>query len=121
MMTQDIRKEALAAELREMASLGWEKDEAYTKTEEFLERLGNVGEGFSVNDIHMVWENVWEQINDEMSENGMKNYRIKKEYLDRWGEDVPDGYIVTQEELERLSDEWEIPVEELLEQLEEID
>lgn len=50
----------------------------------------------------------------------MKNYRIKEEYLDRWGEDVPNGYIVKQEELERLAREWEIPVEELLEQLEEV-
>lgn len=111
----------MAAELREMASLGLEKDEAYTKTEEFLERLGEVGKEFSENDILRTWENVWEQINDEMRENGMKNYRIKDEFLDSWGEDVPDGYIVTQEELERLASEWEVPVEELLEQLEEVD
>ena len=51
----------------------------------------------------------------------MKNYRIKEEFLDRWGEDVTEDYIVTQEELERLASEWEIPVEGLLEQLEEID
>lgn len=54
-------------------------------------------------------------------ENNMKAYKIKEEFLDRWGEGVPDGYIVTEAELERLASEWEIPVEELLEQLEEVD
>lgn len=54
-------------------------------------------------------------------ENSMKAYKIKEEYLDRWGEDVTADDIVTQEELERLASEWEIPVEELMEQLEEID
>ena len=119
-MTQDNRMEMMAAELREMASLGWEKQEAYSDKDAFIERIGEVGEGFSEEEIFQTWENVWEQINDEMRENGMKNYRIKEEYLDRWGEDVTEDYIVTQEELERLASEWEIPVEELLEQLEEI-
>ena len=60
-MTQESRKEAMAAELREMASLGWEKQEA------FIERLGKVGEGFAEDEIFQTWENDWEQIYDEMT------------------------------------------------------
>ena len=120
-ISNGTEEEDLAAELREMASFGWEKQEAYDNKEDFIERLGEVGKGFTEEEIFQTWENVWEQINDEMRENGMKNYRIKEEYLDRWGEDVTADYIVTQEELERLASEWEVPVEELLEQLEEID
>jgi len=65
-MTQDIRREAMAAELREMASLGWEKQEAYDNKEDFIERLGEVGEGFSEEEIFQTWENVWEQIEEKM-------------------------------------------------------
>ena len=65
-MTQESRIEAMAAELREMASLGWEKDEAYDKKEEFLERLGEAGEGFGEEEIFQTWENVWEEIIDEI-------------------------------------------------------
>lgn len=65
-MTQDIRKEAMAAELREMASLGWEKQEAYDNKEDFVERLGEAGEGFTEEEIFQTWENVWEQIEEEM-------------------------------------------------------
>lgn len=51
----------------------------------------------------------------------MKKYRIIEEYLDNWGEDVTADYVVTREEVERLASEWEVPVDELLEQLEEIE
>ena len=67
MMTQESRFEAMAAELREMASLGWEKQEAYDNKEDFIERLGEVGEGFSDEEIFQTWENVWEQMYDEMT------------------------------------------------------
>ena len=57
--------DAVAAELREMASLGWEKQEAYDKKDEFIERLGEVGKGFTEEEIFQTWENVWEQIEEE--------------------------------------------------------
>ena len=66
MMTQESRFEAMAAELREMASLGREKQEAYDNKEAFVERLGKVGEGFTEDEIFQTWENVWEQIEEEM-------------------------------------------------------
>lgn len=59
------REMDLAAELREMASLGWEKQEAYDKKDEFIERLGEVGKGFTEEEIFQTWENVWEQIKEE--------------------------------------------------------
>lgn len=49
----------------------------------------------------------------------MKRYTIKPEYLSNWGEDCTEGTIITTAEIERLAEEWEKPVEELLEQLEE--
>ena len=66
MMTQEARMEMMAAELREMAALGWEKQEAYDSKEDFIERLGEVGEGFTEEEIFRTWENVWEQIEEEM-------------------------------------------------------
>lgn len=53
----------------------------------------------------------------------MKTYKIKPEYLDLWeGGDTPSDpdRIITEDELNELSVEWEKPIEELLQQLEEI-
>ena len=63
---REYREEQLAAELREMASLGWEKQEAYDNKEDFFERLGEVGKGFTEEEIFQTLENVWEQIEEEM-------------------------------------------------------
>ena len=49
----------------------------------------------------------------------MKRYTIKPEYLTLWGEDCTEETIITEAEVERLAQEWEKPVDELLEQLEE--
>ena len=65
-ISDGTEEEDLAAELREMASLGWEKREAYDNKEDFLERLGEVGKGFTEGEIFRTWENVWEQIEEEM-------------------------------------------------------
>jgi hypothetical protein len=48
----------------------------------------------------------------------MKQYRVIDEYVSMWGDD--DEIIVDSKEIERLSREWEVPVELLLEQVEEI-
>ena len=45
------------------------------------------------------------------------NYHIKEEYLSQWGEETTTETVITQDELERLAAEWEVPIEELLEQL----
>lgn len=37
-----------------------------TKKEDFLERLGEAGKGFTEAEIYQTWENVWEQIEEEM-------------------------------------------------------
>lgn len=50
----------------------------------------------------------------------MMYYKIKPEYLDLWeGGDTPSNpdRIITEEEVKMFSEEWETPVEELLEQL----
>lgn len=52
-----------------------------------------------------------------------KMYHIKPEYLDLWqGSDTPSDpdRIITEEDLRTFSEEWDVPVEKLLEQLEEI-
>ena len=50
----------------------------------------------------------------------MKKYTIKPEYLPLWGEDADENTIITQDDIERFAADWEKPVEELLDQLEEI-
>ena len=53
----------------------------------------------------------------------MKKYRIVKNY-DEWGFDVDvpndENTIIDEDELKRLANDWEKPVEELMEDLEEI-
>ena len=51
----------------------------------------------------------------------MKRYTIKPEFLSNWGEDCTEETIIDTAEVERLAEEWETPVEELLEQLIEIE
>ena len=53
-------------------------------------------------------------------EKTMKTYHIKPDYLSQWGEECTEDTVITQDELERLAAEWEKPVGELMEQLEEI-
>lgn len=50
----------------------------------------------------------------------MKNYKIKSEFLSLWGEECTEDTIITASEVERLADEWDKPIDELLEQLIEI-
>lgn len=57
----------------------------------------------------------------EREEKQMKTYHIKPEYLDQWGSECTEETIIDENELNRLADEWETPVPELLEQLDEID
>lgn len=51
----------------------------------------------------------------------MKRYTIKPEYLSLWGSDCTEQTVITEQELKRLSEEWEVPEERLIEQLIEID
>lgn len=53
-------------------------------------------------------------------EKTMKTYHIKPEYYDLWG--AWDGNdTVTTDEIEQLAREWEMTVDELMEQVEEDD
>lgn len=53
----------------------------------------------------------------------MKKYRIVKNYDSWFCVDVPneENTIITEEELQELSKEWEKPIEELMDDLEEIE
>lgn len=47
-------------------------------------------------------------------------YRVKPEYYDLWG--AYEGFdVVTASQVEDLSREWDIPVDEMLNQLDELD
>ena len=47
-------------------------------------------------------------------------YHVKRDFWSEWGENVDEDTVITTDELINLSREWEKPVDELLEQLEEI-
>lgn len=51
----------------------------------------------------------------------MKSFCVRSEFLSTWGDEVTPDTVITMREVERLSEEWEIPVEELLDQLYEVD
>lgn len=46
------------------------------------------------------------------------NYRVKPEFWPQWGSNVDETTIVTEADLQRLSTDWETPVEDLLDHLE---
>lgn len=47
-------------------------------------------------------------------------YHVKPEFYSLWGEDVDEDVVIDMAEVVNLSMEWDKPVDELLEQLEEI-
>lgn len=54
----------------------------------------------------------------------MKQYKVKPEYQDAWFGGLPTDEIgdaiVSEDEINRLSREWGMPVEDLMEQVEEV-
>ena len=49
-----------------------------------------------------------------------KYYTVRPEYADLWGEDCHENTLVSEETVTDLSSEWDKPLEELLDQLEEV-
>ena len=49
--------------------------------------------------------------------NSEKKYRIKPEYLDKWGSDAMPDTIVTYSDVEMIARGWEMNVNELIDQL----
>lgn len=49
-----------------------------------------------------------------------KTYRVKPEYWSLWGADTDENTVIAYSQMTRLAEEWEVPVDELLHQLEEI-
>ena len=50
----------------------------------------------------------------------MKTYKVKEEFWSNWGTEVNENTIITEDEVNRLSAEWGVACEDLVEQLEEI-
>lgn len=46
----------------------------------------------------------------------MKTYTIKPEFLSAWGSETTENNIVTESEIQRLSNEWGVSVDNLMEQ-----
>lgn len=44
-------------------------------------------------------------------------FKIKEEYADRWGEEVNEDTIITEEDLEMIARGWDVTPEELMDQL----
>ena len=51
----------------------------------------------------------------------MKKYIIKPEFIDYYGPDANAYTVLTEDDVERIAEDWEKPVEEVLEQLIEDD
>lgn len=47
----------------------------------------------------------------------MKTYNIKPEFLSAWGSETTEDTIVTESEIQRLSNEWGVSVDDLMEQV----
>ena len=53
-------------------------------------------------------------------ERKMRNFIVKTEFLEYWGDECTEDYVVTEEEVRYLAAEWGKTFEELLEQFEEV-
>lgn len=62
---------------------------------------------------------MFEYIENHEEEPKMKTYKIKPEFLSAWGEETTEETIITEAEIERLSSEWGVSVDTLMEQVEE--
>lgn len=58
-----------------------------------------------------------EEVNDALESLDLTEYRIKPEFLSRWGSWTTEDTIVTRAEVKNLANEWGTPFEELMEQL----
>lgn len=66
---RDRQEMDIIAEMREMIALGWEKQEAIDKYDEFIDRLNGAGdltEGLTKDEILTMWENANEAQAEEM-------------------------------------------------------
>lgn len=50
----------------------------------------------------------------------MKYFRIRPEFLTLWGEETTADTVVTMNDIEELAADWEKPVEDLMQQVEEV-
>ena len=72
------------------------------------------------NDIHFDDDEITEEVPEE--DKTMKLYTIKPEYAENWTNIPEDAEKpITMEEIERLAREWDVPVSDLMEQVEEYD
>lgn len=55
-----------------------------------------------------------------MENTNEKRYHIRPEYIDQWGAEANSETVVTMDDVLMCARGWDIPVEEVLEQLEEI-
>lgn len=77
----------------------------------------NIGDpDVSINDEEYSYEDL------DLIADGTKLYTIRPEYVESWT-NLPEDEAkpVTMEEIERCAMEWDVPVSELMEQVEEID
>lgn len=59
----------LAVALREMIAQGWTPEEAHDNKEAFFERIGDVADRFTEDQVYEVWEYVYEDVMDEFKMN----------------------------------------------------
>ena len=68
-MKKELLEELLAGQVRELIALGWTKKEVESDEETFFRAIGKTyTDGLTRDDIMNVFNNVLEQVNDEVAE-----------------------------------------------------
>ena len=68
-MKKELLEELLAGQIRELIALGWTKEEVEADEETFFQVIGKeYTDGLTRDDVMIVFNNVLEQVNDEMTE-----------------------------------------------------
>lgn len=67
-MKKELLEELLAGQIRELIALGWTKEEAEADEDTFLQVIGKTyTDGLMRDDVMIVFNNVLEQVSDEMT------------------------------------------------------
>lgn len=105
----------------------YEWDEMMDNTAEVDRSLSKLVDEDQIKDFYlsffrdMLREMRREDRDEIIAQYGMKaKFHIQPEYLEQWGNDVDEDYVVTMDEAIHLADEWNKPLRALIEQLEEV-
>lgn len=114
------------------ANQGWTNTETFDNIEEYVtaeeyfnEAFGSANEAAGNDEGEAAEIRILDEDDNILStywveSEGPQKYTVKSEYLDKWTEEAVDELIVDENEIARLALEWDVPINDLMQQVEEV-